>query len=151
MSDQINMEGRDGLGQLLEGRSDDEISEFVNVAGIDTVLAQVFDGMKQAFVPEKAAGQSAVVQWDVTAPDGPHSWTVKIADGTCTATTGAADAPRLTRLVGYVAAHAPLARAVYAAVLRGGRGWLADPRSWSVRSGDPFRGGGDERDSGTVR
>ena len=88
--------GRDELGQLVEGRSDDEITEFVQAAGVDTVLAQIFEGMQQAFNPSKAAGQSAVVQWDVTAPDGPHSWTVKIADGTCTATTGAADAPRLT-------------------------------------------------------
>ena len=88
--------GRDELGQLVEGRSDEEINEFVQAAGVDTVLAQIFQGMEQAFAPEKAAGQRAVVQWDVTAPDGPHSWTVKIADGTCTATTGAAESPRLT-------------------------------------------------------
>ena len=96
MSDQINMEGRDGLSQLLEGRSDDEISEFVKVAGIDTVLAQVFDGMKQAFVPEKAAGQSATVQWDVNASDGTHSWHVKVDNGTCEVAPGAAESPRVT-------------------------------------------------------
>jgi adenosylcobinamide amidohydrolase len=56
---------------------------------------------------------------------------------------------------------APLARAVHAAVVRGGRAWLADPRSWSARTaglragadidGNPFRGGGTVPGSGNLR
>jgi len=60
----------EALAQLLEGRSDEEINEFVNAAGVDTVLAQVFDAMKERLDAQKAAGQTAVVQWDVTASDG---------------------------------------------------------------------------------
>ena len=42
------------------------------------------------------AGQSAVVQWDVDAPDGTHSRTVHIADGSCKVETGTTASPRLT-------------------------------------------------------
>ena len=49
--------------------------------------------MEQAFQPDKAAGQSAVVQWDVDAPDGTHSRTVHIADGSCKVEPGATASP----------------------------------------------------------
>jgi putative sterol carrier protein len=86
----------EALAQLLDGRSDDEINEFVQAAGVDTVLSQVFDAMKQRFAPEKAAGQSAVVQWDVNAPDGTHSYQFKIADGAADWSQGTPDTPRVT-------------------------------------------------------
>jgi putative sterol carrier protein len=84
------------LAQLLEGRSDEEINEFVAALGIDETLDQIFQAMEERFQADKAAGQSAVVQWDITAPAGTHSYTVTIADGSCTATRGAAESPRLT-------------------------------------------------------
>lgn len=87
---------RDQLGELVEGRSDDEIVEFVNATGTDTVLDQVFDGMKAAFQPDKAAGQSAVIQWDITAPDGTRSYQVKVDDGTIEVNKGGTDAARVT-------------------------------------------------------
>ena len=52
--------------------------------------------MRAAFVPERAAGQSAVAQWDITAPDGSHTYQVKMADGECTVTQGAGDPARVT-------------------------------------------------------
>ena len=93
MSDANNPEA---LAQLLEGRSDDEINEFVAVAGVDTVLAQVFDAMKERLDPSKAAGQSAVIQWDVNAPDGVHSVQFKVDNGACSVAKGAAESPRVT-------------------------------------------------------
>ena len=80
----------------MEGHSDDEITKAAEELGVDTLLDQVFDGMQQAFQPDKAAGQNAIVQWDVSAPDGTHSRTVHIADGTCKVESGAAESPRLT-------------------------------------------------------
>jgi putative sterol carrier protein len=88
--------GREGLAQLLEGRSEDEINQFANDMGVDTLLAQIFEGMRAAFVPERAAGQTAVAQWDVTAPDGTHTYQVKMADGVCTVTHGTPDSARVT-------------------------------------------------------
>src|SRR5438552_13572866 len=97
VSDQISSANNpDALGQLLEGRSDEEINQFVEAAGVDTVLGQVFDAMKERFAPEKAAGQSAVVQWDVNAPDGTHTFQFKVADGTADWKKGTDDTPRVT-------------------------------------------------------
>src|SRR2546430_11921036 len=95
MSDQP-VTDREGLNQLLEGRSDDEINAFVNEMGVEQLLDQVFAGMQEAFVPERAAGQNAVTQWDVKAGDGVHSRQVVIADGTCTVRKETDETPRLT-------------------------------------------------------
>src|SRR4051794_27786909 len=96
MSDLSDANDPEALGKLLEGRSDEEINQFVEAAGVDTVLTQVFDAMKERFAPEKAAGQSAVVQWDVNAPDGTHTYQFKVADGAASWAQGTGDAPRVT-------------------------------------------------------
>jgi len=93
ISDSNNPEA---LAQLLEGRSDEEINEFVNAAGVDTVLAQVFDAMTERLDPQKAAGQTAVVQWDVNAPDGVHSYQFKVENGAGSWAQGTPDTPRVT-------------------------------------------------------
>jgi putative sterol carrier protein len=96
VSDASTDDARSALAELVEGHSDDEITKSAEELGIDTLLDQVFAGMEQAFRPEKAAGQNAVVQWDVNAPEGTRSRTVRIADGTCKVEPGAAETPRLT-------------------------------------------------------
>ena len=96
MSDASTDDARNALAELVGGHSDDEITKAAEELGIDTLLDQVFAGMEQAFRPEKAAGQNAVVQWDVNAPEGTRSRTVRIADGTCKVEPGAAETPRLT-------------------------------------------------------
>jgi putative sterol carrier protein len=96
VSDASTDDARSALSELVEGNSDDEITKAAEELGIDTLLDQVFAGMEQAYRPDKAAGQNAVVQWDVHAPDGTHSRTVHIADGTCKVEPGAAESPRLT-------------------------------------------------------
>jgi putative sterol carrier protein len=96
VSDASTDDARSALAELVEGHSDDEITKSAEELGIDTLLDQVFAGMEQAFRPEKAAGQNAVVQWDVNAPEGTRSRTVRIADGTCKVEPGAAESPRLT-------------------------------------------------------
>ena len=96
VSDISDTNNPEALAQLLEGRSDEEINEFVNAAGIDTVLAQVFDAMKERLDPQKAAGQTAIVQWDVNAPDGIHSYQFKVENGSGSWSQGTPDTPRVT-------------------------------------------------------
>jgi putative sterol carrier protein len=97
MSEQIgDSNNPEALAELLEGRSDEEINEFVNAAGVDATLAQVFDAMKERLDPQKAAGQSAVIQWDVNAPDGTHTVQFKVDNGTGSWTAGTPDTPRVT-------------------------------------------------------
>ena len=83
---------REELAAMIEGKSDEEISAGVSELGTDKVLAQIFEHMaKDAFRPERAGNQSAVVGWDITSPEGTHSWQLKVADGTCTAVSGSAE------------------------------------------------------------
>lgn len=87
---------REELAALIEGKSDDEINQSVAALGVDKVLSQVFEGMIQAFQPDKAAGQSAVIGWDVTSPEGTHSYQLDVADGTATVNQGSEKAARVT-------------------------------------------------------
>ncbi len=88
---------REDLAAMIEGKSDDDINAGVAERGTDQVLGQIFDHMaKEAFRPDRAGNQSAVVGWDITAPDGTHSYQLKVADGTCTVLPGNAESARVT-------------------------------------------------------
>lgn len=85
------------LAALLDGRSDRDINDFAAVVGVASILDQAFREMEQRFLPEKAAGRSAVVQWNVGAPDGTvHEWHITVGAGACTAAKGKAEAPSVT-------------------------------------------------------
>src|SRR2546428_6369132 len=71
MSDRSIDVRRAELAALIEGRSDEEITRGVEERGVEGVLDDIFQGMAEAFLPDKAAGQSAVVQYDVTVAGGP--------------------------------------------------------------------------------
>src|SRR5213593_2980382 len=96
MSDQSIEVRRAELAALIEGRSDEEITRGVEERGAEGVLDGVFQGMAEAFLPDKAAGQSAVVQCDVTVAGEPHTYQLKIAGGKCEIVKGRADPPRVT-------------------------------------------------------
>jgi putative sterol carrier protein len=87
---------REELAALIEGKTDDEIIAGVVERDTDNVLGQIFDFMAGRFQPEKAGDQSAVIGWDITCPDGTHSYQLHVADGTCTAVAGNAEAARVT-------------------------------------------------------
>jgi putative sterol carrier protein len=87
---------RDELAAMIEGKSDDEINAGVAERGTEKVLGQIFEYMAGRFQPERAGNQSAVIGWDITSPEGTHSYQLKVADGTCTATQGNAEPARVT-------------------------------------------------------
>src|SRR2546425_88209 len=66
MSDRSIEVRRAELAALIEGRSDEEIARGVEERGVEGVLDDVFQGMAEAFLPDKTAGQSAIVQYDVS-------------------------------------------------------------------------------------
>jgi putative sterol carrier protein len=94
MTDEIG--SREELAELIEGKSDEEITAGVTERGTDKVLGQIFGYMARQFQPDRAAGQSAIIGWDITAEDGTHSWQLKVEDGTCTAQEAGSDAARVT-------------------------------------------------------
>ncbi len=96
MSDRSIEVRRAELAALIEGRSDEEIARGVEERGVEGVLDDVFQGMAEAFLPDKTAGQSAIVQYDVTVAGAPHTYQLKIAGGKCEVVKGRAAAPRVT-------------------------------------------------------
>ncbi|MCX7620018.1 MAG: SCP2 sterol-binding domain-containing protein [Acidimicrobiales bacterium] len=92
-----NLNDRAALKSLLEGRSDDEINQFVAALGVDKLFDMVIPAITQRLDADKAAGQSAVVQFDVKdAAGATHSFHITVENGTCTGAQGAASSPRLT-------------------------------------------------------
>ena len=55
-----------------------------------TNVQEIFDNICTTFKPDKAAGESALFQFDFSGPAGGKYW-MKVADGTCQASNG--DAP----------------------------------------------------------
>ena len=60
----------------------------------DSKIAEVFAAMSGRFLPEKAAGVSATIQFDLTG-DGGAQYHVSVADSKCAVAEGAAEAPNL--------------------------------------------------------
>src|SRR2546422_8401092 len=96
MSDRSIEVRRAELAALIEGRSDEEIARGVEERGVEGVLDDVFQGMAEAFLPDKAAGQSAVVQYDVTVAGAPRNYQLRIGGGGGAGVKGRAGPPRVT-------------------------------------------------------
>ncbi len=84
------------LATMIKDLSDDELKAQIKQLGEDEVLKQIFDRMPEAFLPEKAQGTSAKIQYDLATDEGVKSWTVNVDGGTCTTSEGPADNPRIT-------------------------------------------------------
>lgn len=90
------------LAQMIEGLSDEDLKAQIKEIGEDEVLEQIFTRMPEAFLPDKAQGVTATMQYDIATDDGVKSWTVTIDNGTCTTSQGSTDNPRITLQLGIV-------------------------------------------------
>lgn len=84
------------LAELVKGLSDEELKKQVTDLGEDEVLKNIFQGMQEAFLPEKAQGVTSTIQYDIVTDDGVKTWSAKIENGTCVTSEGAAPDPRIT-------------------------------------------------------
>ena len=71
---QIDASDFSSLREAVEQKSNDELVSSIQQqdGGVEGVLDKVFAGMSESFSPAKAAGQQAVVQYEIGAPDGSH-------------------------------------------------------------------------------
>jgi putative sterol carrier protein len=90
------------LAELVKGLSDEELKKQISDLGEEEVLKNIFQGMQDAFLPEKAQGVSSTIQYDIDTDGGTKTWAVKFENGTCTTSEGPASDPRLTLKVGLV-------------------------------------------------
>ena len=95
---QIDASDYSSLKTAVEEKSNDELVSTIQQqeGGVDGVLDKVFAGMSESFNPDKAAGQQAVVQYEITGPDGSHDYAMRIADGRCEIEPGRAESPRVS-------------------------------------------------------
>ena len=96
MSDQSQQVDPAQLAEAIKGMSDDELKQSIKDLGTDETLKNIFQGMQEAFAPGKATGVNSTIQYDIETDDGTKTWSVAIAEGTCTVSEGAATEPRLT-------------------------------------------------------
>lgn len=88
---------RASLAKLIGNLSDEDLYKFTDAVGIPNMLDMVVAALTSRFRAEAAAGQNAVVQWDVIDADSSkHSFVLTVADGTMTGVIGTAEAPRMT-------------------------------------------------------
>ncbi len=68
---------------------DATLEDQLTLLGVDSALTQVFEEMARRFLPFRAPGRTAVIQYDVRLRDGSvRSWQLSIHDGACTASPG---------------------------------------------------------------
>jgi putative sterol carrier protein len=84
------------LVALIEGKSDDEIVALIKELGEDGFFGGIFEVMAQRFLPDKAAGKTAVIQYDIAMPEGVKTYQVVVAGGTCTTGPGAGQEASVT-------------------------------------------------------
>ncbi|HEV8650523.1 MAG TPA: SCP2 sterol-binding domain-containing protein [Actinomycetes bacterium] len=99
---EINASNYDQLVAAVDRLSNEELVAAIQSqeGGVDGTLEQVYQGMVNSFNPQKAAGQQATVQYEIAAPDGPHPYVMRIADGRCEVEKGTAESPRVTLKIG---------------------------------------------------
>jgi putative sterol carrier protein len=82
--------------RFVENRSDLQVVAEAQRRGVDEVLSWVFGLIAEAYLPGSAVVDSAVVQFDITAPDGVHSYQLEFADDKCVVLKAKGAAARLT-------------------------------------------------------
>lgn len=89
----------DEFAALVWAATDEQIEEGIRAAGTERVLDRIFEEMQQAFLPERAPGASAEVQWVVTDRGQEHPYRMSIADGRCSTARGHTDRPKATLIM----------------------------------------------------
>lgn len=93
----VNSMSPEQFRELVSGASDEEILQGIHGAGTEEALDRIFQGFEERFLPERAQGVTADVQWVVIDEGTEHPYHLRIADGKCTAQRGRAEGdPRVT-------------------------------------------------------
>jgi hypothetical protein len=94
MAKQSSDEGRERLGSLIDGRTDDEIVAGIQRRGADTVLDQIFRGMVDVFMPAKAGDIDVVIGYEIRVAESTHRYKIQIAKGKCKMVKGSSEPAR---------------------------------------------------------
>jgi alkanesulfonate monooxygenase SsuD/methylene tetrahydromethanopterin reductase-like flavin-dependent oxidoreductase (luciferase family)/putative sterol carrier protein len=93
LSERINQFAENAFSSFIRGRTDEQLDKLMGSAA---GLRIAFGGMERAFVPDKAAGFSGSVQYELEGDRGLQVWHVAIDDGHASAKPGSTDDPVVT-------------------------------------------------------
>jgi len=95
---EINLDGipEEQIAEALKGATDEQVLEGFRAVGVKESLDRTFQTMQEHFLPEKAEGVAAEVQWVVTDQGEEFPYLASIADGKCTITSGNGSSPRVS-------------------------------------------------------
>lgn len=91
--DQVTAEEFAGL---VANATDEQIVEVIHSVGTKETLNRIFDNFPERFVPEKAQGVDAEIQFVVTDEDEEYPHLVTVRNGTCTTEEKRAEDPKVT-------------------------------------------------------
>ena len=92
----------DQFAALVREASDEQLEEGFR-ENRDVLLDEIFRRMPEQFDPERGGDIEAVIEWQITRPDGePDHWQLTIRDGRCTCTRGGGADPDVSYRVGPV-------------------------------------------------
>lgn len=137
------------LIELVKGKTDEQIYSALAASStgaryeIENLIDEVASGMAAAFDESAAEGQSAVIQYDITTPEGPYGFQLLIEDGVCTHTRDRREKPRvylmlsLPNLLRLVTGNLSGQEAYFSGLLRVGGDFVLSMQleSWFKRPG----------------
>ncbi|HXO66664.1 MAG TPA: SCP2 sterol-binding domain-containing protein [Candidatus Dormibacteraeota bacterium] len=74
---------------LVGDKTDDALVSMINEHGVDTFIGGIFEEMAKRFLPDKAAGRTAVIEYDITMPESTEIYQLDVAGGACSVSKGA--------------------------------------------------------------
>ena len=87
---------------LVRDASDEQLEQGFR-ENRDVLLDEIFRRMPEQFDPERGGDAEAVIEWQITRPDGePDRWQLTIRDGRCTCARGVEADPDVSYRVGPV-------------------------------------------------
>jgi putative sterol carrier protein len=90
------------FAKLVREASDDQLEEGFR-ANREVLLDEIFRRMPEQFDPERGGDVEAVIEWQITRPDGePDRWQLTVRDARCTCTRGGDADPDVSYRVGPV-------------------------------------------------
>lgn len=94
----INLDGvpPEQIAELLKMATDEQILEGFRMVGVQSALDRTFNTMQDHFLPEKAQGVQADVQWVVTDQGEEHPYLMSIAGGNCSINRDRGASPKVS-------------------------------------------------------
>jgi putative sterol carrier protein len=98
----VSMIPPDQFAALIAQASDDQIAEGMQVNRA-LLLEEIFGRWPDQFDPARASGVNAVIEWQITNPEGGEDrWQIEIRDGACSVVRAGGADPDVTFRVGPV-------------------------------------------------